>query len=112
MTVETVPLTLPPSADPSKFFEFGRQVIGVDPGHLSPSEFVEIQDLLYKVPNLNLVQKCASGKFQYDFIPFQYDALLFRNVSLTPEQQYALTKVCSLYPHLMANISAYSRHIL
>jgi len=50
MAIETVPLTLPPSADPSKFSNFGRQVIGVDPENLSPSEFVEIQDLLYKVP--------------------------------------------------------------
>jgi alpha-ketoglutarate-dependent taurine dioxygenase len=47
--VETVPLTLPPSADPSKFSNFGRQVIGVDPGNLSPSDFAEIQQLLYKV---------------------------------------------------------------
>jgi hypothetical protein len=31
--------------------------------------------------------------FFSDFILFQYDALLFRNVNLTPEQQYALTKV-------------------
>ena len=50
MTIETVPLTLlPPLADPSKFSNFGRRVIGVDPGNLSPSEFVEIQHLLYKV---------------------------------------------------------------
>jgi xanthine dioxygenase len=49
MSISTVPLPLPPSADPAKFSDFGRQVIGVDPGHLSPSEFVEIQHLLYKV---------------------------------------------------------------
>jgi len=51
MSIETstVPLTLPPSADPSKFSNFGRQVIGVDPGNLSPSDFAEIQQLLYKV---------------------------------------------------------------
>jgi hypothetical protein len=49
MTIETVPLTLPPSADPSNFSNFGRQVIGVDPGNLSPSDFAEIQQLLYKV---------------------------------------------------------------
>jgi len=69
MTIQTVPLTLPPSADPSKFVNFGREVIGVDPGNLSSSDFTEIQGLLYK-----------------------YDALLFRNVNLLPEQQYALTK--------------------
>jgi xanthine dioxygenase len=49
MTIETQPLTLPPSADPSKFSNFGRQVIGVDPGNLSPAEFSEIEQLLYKV---------------------------------------------------------------
>ena len=30
-------------------------------------------------------------------IPFQYDALLFRNVNISPEQQYALTKVQYLH---------------
>ncbi len=49
MTLETVPLTLPPSADSSKFSNFGRQVTGVDPGNLTPSDFAEIQQLLYKV---------------------------------------------------------------
>jgi hypothetical protein len=49
MTIQTVPLTLPPSADPSKFANFGREVIGVDPGNLSSSDFAEIRQLLYKV---------------------------------------------------------------
>ena len=49
MAIESVPLALPPSADPSKFPNFGRQVIGVDPGNLSPSDFAEIRQLLYKV---------------------------------------------------------------
>ncbi|KAI0275383.1 hypothetical protein BC834DRAFT_921393 [Gloeopeniophorella convolvens] len=69
MAIETSPLPLPPSADPSKFTQFGREVHGIDPGNLSPAEFAEIEQLLYK-----------------------HDALLFRNASLTPEQQYALTK--------------------
>jgi hypothetical protein len=66
MTIETVPLTLPPSADPSNFSNFGRQVIGVDPGHLSPSDFVEIQHLLYKVPKYRHVffgTKVCLGNF-------------------------------------------------
>ena len=50
MTIQTVPLTFPPSADPSKFAHFGREVIGVDPGNLSSSDFAEIHQLLYKVP--------------------------------------------------------------
>ena len=49
MAIETVPLPLPPSADPTKFTQFGREVIGVDPGNLSPVEFTEIERLLYTV---------------------------------------------------------------
>ncbi|EMD42350.1 hypothetical protein CERSUDRAFT_110859 [Gelatoporia subvermispora B] len=67
--IETAPLPLPPSADLSKFVDFGREVKGVNPGTLTPEQFKEIERLLYK-----------------------HSALLFRNVDLTPEQQYALTK--------------------
>ncbi|KAG8904771.1 hypothetical protein FRB99_001203 [Tulasnella sp. 403] len=69
MAIEIVPLPLPASADPSKFTNFGREVKGVKPGNLTPEEFKEIEELLYK-----------------------HDALLFRDVDFTPEQQYALTK--------------------
>ncbi|KAI0095161.1 Clavaminate synthase-like protein [Irpex rosettiformis] len=69
MAIQTAPLPLPASADPSKFAEFGREVLNVDPGNLSPEEFAEVEKLLYK-----------------------HSALLFRNADLTPEQQYALTK--------------------
>ncbi|KAK0465906.1 taurine catabolism dioxygenase [Desarmillaria tabescens] len=69
MAIEFVPLPLPASADPTKFTTFGRQVKGVDPGNFTPEQFQEIRDALYK-----------------------HDALLFRGVDLSPEQQYALTK--------------------
>ncbi|KAK0185142.1 hypothetical protein F5146DRAFT_1114050 [Armillaria mellea] len=69
MAIEFVPLPLPATADPSKFTTFGRQVKGVDPGKFTPEQFQEIRDALYK-----------------------HDALLFRGVDLSPEQQYALTK--------------------
>ncbi|KAH9158761.1 hypothetical protein EDB89DRAFT_2197607 [Lactarius sanguifluus] len=69
MPIQTVPLTLPPSADPSKFTVFGREVIGVDPENLSPAEFAEIERLLYT-----------------------HDTLLFRNANLSPEQQYVFTR--------------------
>jgi xanthine dioxygenase len=85
MTIQVNPLNLPPSADPSKFSHFGREVIGVNPGNLSPAEFSEIEQLLYKVLS-------NSGIF-LGLIFMQYDALLFRNASLSPEQQYAFTKV-------------------
>ncbi len=55
MTFRTVPLALPPSADPLKFSNFGRQVIGANPGDLSPSEFSEIQQLLSCVMGLKMV---------------------------------------------------------
>ncbi|KAK1224432.1 hypothetical protein PQX77_012654 [Marasmius sp. AFHP31] len=69
MAIELTALPLPASADPSKFADFGREVKGVNPGELSPELFQEIREALYK-----------------------HDALLFRDVTLTPEQQYALTK--------------------
>ncbi|KAF9069345.1 hypothetical protein BDP27DRAFT_1392392 [Rhodocollybia butyracea] len=71
MAIELIPLPLPPSADASKFVDFGREVRGVDPGSLKPDSelFERVKDALYK-----------------------HDALLFRDVKLTPEQQYALTK--------------------
>lgn len=57
MAIEFVPLPLPPSADPSKFVEFGREVKGVDPATLDPSSerFTEIHDALYKVGSPPLI---------------------------------------------------------
>jgi hypothetical protein len=49
MAIELVPIPLPPSADTSKFVDFGREVKGVNPGVLTPGEFKEVQDALYKV---------------------------------------------------------------
>ncbi|KAA1477207.1 Clavaminate synthase-like protein [Dentipellis sp. KUC8613] len=69
MAIELVSLPLPPSADASKFADFGKEVRGVNPGTLSEDEFKQIEELLYK-----------------------HSALLFRDCELTPEQQYALTK--------------------
>ncbi|KAF8655374.1 hypothetical protein AX16_003071 [Volvariella volvacea WC 439] len=69
MAIELVPLPLPASADPSKFTDFGREVKGINPGLATPEQLEEIKDALYK-----------------------HSALLFRDVVVTPEQQYALTK--------------------
>lgn len=52
MTIELTPLALPASADASKFVDFGREVKGVDPGSLTPEQFQEIHDALYKVCRL------------------------------------------------------------
>ena len=49
MTIELTPLVLPASADASKFADFGREVKGVNPGTLTPEQFQEIQEALYKV---------------------------------------------------------------
>ena len=87
MTIELAPLTLPASADASKFAHFGREVKGVDPGTLTSEQFQEIQEALYKVMSLSSLSQLSLSSHQ------QYDALLFRDVVLTPAQQYALTKV-------------------
>ncbi|EJC98795.1 Clavaminate synthase-like protein [Fomitiporia mediterranea MF3/22] len=81
MAIEIDPLPLPDSVDPKRFSpDFGREVKGVNPGQLTDQQFKEISDLLYK-----------------------HGALLFRDVDLTPEQQYALTKAfdptCESYGH-------------
>lgn len=49
MAIELAPLPLPPSADPSKFANFGRQVKNIHPGNFTPEEFKEIEEALYKV---------------------------------------------------------------
>ena len=49
MAIELTPLPLPASADASKFADFGREVKGVDPGSLTPQQFQEIHEALYKV---------------------------------------------------------------
>jgi xanthine dioxygenase len=90
MTIEFTPLALPASADASKFVDFGREVKGVDPGTLTQEQFQVIQEALYKVSRYHLSQLYLSHRqSRYR----QYDALLFRDVVLSPAQQYALTKV-------------------
>ncbi|KAI0962603.1 hypothetical protein AcV7_001408 [Taiwanofungus camphoratus] len=93
MAIETVPFTLPPSADASKFKNFGREVKGVNPGTLSPEQFKEIEQLLYK-----------------------HSALLFRDVDFSPEQQYALTKAfdpsCESYGHGNKKLETQKKSIL
>ncbi|CCM02770.1 uncharacterized protein FIBRA_04878 [Fibroporia radiculosa] len=71
MAVEVLPLPLPPSANVEMFSgaDFGREIKGVDLGALAPEVFREIEELLYK-----------------------HSVLLFRDVDLSPEQQYALAK--------------------
>ncbi|KAF9011251.1 Clavaminate synthase-like protein [Cyathus striatus] len=71
MAVQLLPLPLPDFVDKAKFEiqGFGKEVIGVDPGNLTKEEFQIIKEQLYK-----------------------HDVLLFRNVDLTPEQQYGLVK--------------------
>lgn len=49
MAIELVSLPLPASADASKFADFGREVKGIEPGSLTPEQFEEIRDALYKV---------------------------------------------------------------
>lgn len=64
MAIETAPLPLPASADPTKFTEFGREVLNVNPGNLSPEEFAEVEKLLYKVRGDLLVRRSTSADRQ------------------------------------------------
>ena len=96
MTIELIPLALPASADASKFVDFGRQVKGVNPGILTTEQFQEVQEALYKVcryhPNPSQLYIYISHRRRQPRLR-QYDALLFRDVVLSPAQQYALAKV-------------------
>ena len=49
MAIEVLPLPVPPTADAAMLKDFGREVKGVNPGALTPAEFKEVHDLLYKV---------------------------------------------------------------
>jgi hypothetical protein len=51
-----------------------------------------------------------SGTFS-DLVLFQHDALLFRDVNLVPEQQYALTKVLSVFRHMLNGDLEYLHHL-
>lgn len=69
MAIELASLPLPPTVDASKFQAFGREVKACHPGKLTAEQLEEVKEALYK-----------------------YDILLFRDVVVTPEEQYALTK--------------------
>jgi hypothetical protein len=58
------------------------------PGKLTPEQLEEIKELLYKVciPSINQSPTLIC-------LLYQHNALLFPNVVVTPEEQYALTKV-------------------
>ncbi|KAF9025435.1 hypothetical protein BDZ89DRAFT_79872 [Hymenopellis radicata] len=76
ITIQFAPLPFPPSIDKSRLGDFGREVIGIHPASLDDETFPAIERALYK-----------------------YDALLFRNVDLTPEEQYALVRCISTPLH-------------
>jgi alpha-ketoglutarate-dependent taurine dioxygenase len=88
MTISFVPLVLPPSADNSRFKDFGKEVKGAHPGNLTPDEFKEIERVLYQVKTFLPSHSC------FKLTLYQHDLLVFRNVDLSPQQQYELVKVC------------------
>ena len=55
MAIELTPLPLPTSADSSRFTDFGRQVIGLHPGKLTPEQLTEIQEALYKARHIVII---------------------------------------------------------
>jgi len=48
MTISFEPISLPRTADAKHFVDFGRVVKGVHPGILTPEEFKEVEQALYK----------------------------------------------------------------
>jgi len=108
MTLEIAPFPLPPSANAEMLKDFGRYVrIACDPivgpifaatqrGERRSSRQTYaraipedtrplVQGLYFRLGHLHIP---SSHPFA------QYGALLFRNVVVTPEEQYTLTKVC------------------
>lgn len=49
MSIELVPLPLPAKADHVKMAEFGREIKGVDLKSVTPAQFEQIRQALYKV---------------------------------------------------------------
>ncbi|KAH0837865.1 taurine catabolism dioxygenase TauD, TfdA family-domain-containing protein [Lanmaoa asiatica] len=85
MAIDLTPLPLPASADPSYFVDFGREVKGVNPGSQSNRLAVTAPRFEFVSPHrpTSTVPSCSA---------------MF---ALTPEQQYALTKV------ILSPVSAY-----
>ncbi|KAH7915748.1 Clavaminate synthase-like protein [Hygrophoropsis aurantiaca] len=67
--LELLPIPLPLSANSAQLSDFGREVKNLDPGNLNAEQFAALENALY-----------------------HYGILLFRNINLTPEQQYNLVK--------------------
>ncbi|KAF9444416.1 hypothetical protein P691DRAFT_778261 [Macrolepiota fuliginosa MF-IS2] len=76
MAIELALLPLSASANPSKFSNFGREVEGLHPGKLTPEQLED------------------------------HDVLLFRNVAITPEEQYALPSLLNCNPNPMDTVTA------
>ena len=60
MAIEVLPLPAPPTLDAARLQHFGREVRGVNPGTLTPEEFKEIHDLLYKVTTVHCELRTSS----------------------------------------------------
>ncbi|PBK93456.1 Clavaminate synthase-like protein [Armillaria gallica] len=93
MAIEISPLPLPDSAEASSFLSFGRQVKGFDPTNFTREEFATIENALYK-----------------------HGLLLFRDVDLSPERQYALNRafdpLCDDFGHGNNEIDKNKKSIL
>ncbi|TFK42100.1 Clavaminate synthase-like protein, partial [Crucibulum laeve] len=94
MPINLVSLSFPATLDRETFGErIGREVKGVHPGKLNEEEFQMVESALY-----------------------EHDMLLFRNVDLTPEQQYRLVKAfdptSESYGHGNFNVDGTKKSIL
>jgi hypothetical protein len=95
MSIQIKSLPLPPSANSQFFAEFGKEIKGVNPADLTPEQFKEIEQLLYKV----FFILCLDGVVFSSLLRCQHSLLLFRNAIVSPEQQYAITKASICAPH-------------
>ena len=93
MAIESAPLPLPSSADPSSFVDFGREVKGVSsrPPSLLRSSTTHSTRLALRFV-LSGHRPRFTNYIRFTPLSHQHGALLFRNVTLTPQQQHALTK--------------------
>ncbi|TEB38554.1 Clavaminate synthase-like protein [Coprinellus micaceus] len=71
VTLDLDPIPFPPSLNPTHFQQFGREVKGIHPRDLVKNLFI-----------FQMIEKAL----------YEHDLLLFRNVDLTPEEQYSLVK--------------------
>jgi hypothetical protein len=84
-TLSYTPVPLPASAAPEYFKSFGRVVEGFDPASYTSEQMKEIVDKLYEV--------CVVNESSSPPADNQHGVLVFKNMTVTPKQQFEITSV-------------------